>query len=250
MPCGLACDIIAQDGKNIKVLFEDGTTVNSTLAQYAMKRIERPVYPNEQRFTKKGRVCYLKTFHGYHNVDVIFPNGDYINNLSFRDFAMNNIDDNKIISFMESGANPIHFITYTILNCYCSNVVYNTNDFDIYIPPLDLGINTRIKYAHTKSANYKGASKVFTIAERDAKVTDNPKNTTFRLSANLAELKDKHSIYSYFYDLEQVLKELAYNIGIDKDYIRITDEMIKSVCGLQKKWNYLSYLFVDSVMRQ
>lgn len=248
MKCGLYCDIIDQNSKGIKVLFEDGTVVNSTMAQFAMHNIERPVYPYEQKVTKSGRICYLERFHNYSCVDVVFPNGDYLYKVNFRDFVMNNIDDSQVISYMQTKATPNHFITYIILDYFINNVQYNTNNFDIYLPTMNIGINIELfyKYIHNKKRDYSGASKVFTIAERSSKIQQSPKNTTLRLSSNLSELTDRRSIYSYFYDLEQILKELAVYLGIDSSYVQVTAEMIQAVCGNKNnKWNYTCYLAVD-----
>lgn len=245
MNCGLNCEIIEQDGKDIVVRFEDGTRVKSTFASYAMHKIDRPVDLKEQHYTISGRACYIKNFYNYQRVDVTFPNGDYINDITFRDFCMNKIDDSKVISYMDKGASPIHYLTYLILSCYFSNVYYNTNGYHIYIANLDIGIFFNRIYSYSLPFN-PSASKVFTIADKDAKVVNHPKNNILRIAVNSNQPDNL-----YLPHFEQTLKVLATNLGIDSNYITLTEDMIKSANGVQKKlYNYMSYLFIDNIMNQ
>ena len=46
------------------------------------------------------------------------------------------------------------------------------------------------------------------------------------------------------------LKEIGKNIGINPDQIRITEGMLETVFGRNKRWNYKSYLFADKIMKQ
>ncbi|MDY6155976.1 MAG: hypothetical protein SPH96_05555, partial [Agathobacter sp.] len=62
--------------------------------------------------------------------------------------------------------------------------------------------------------------------------------------------KGKRNVESYFYDVEQQLKEIGKNIGINPDQIRITEGMLETVFGRNKRWNYKSYLFADEIMKQ
>lgn len=249
MKCGLYAEIIDQKGKYVTVRFEDGMLVDSTFAKFSCRDVERPIIPNEQRFTKSGRLCYLKTYHSSKNVDVIFPNGDYINKISYRDFLNGNIDDRMTVSYLENCC-MVQFFTFIIFSFFCSGVYYNQNNFDVYITPLDIGINFKDKYAKSKDTDYKGASIVFTIAERDAKIVSSSNNTIYRLSNNRGDIKGKRNVESYFYDLEQQLKEMGKNIGINPDLIRITDGMLETVFGRNKRWNYKSYLFADELLKQ
>ena len=50
--------------------------------------------------------------------------------------------------------------------------------------------------------------------------------------------------------MEQQLKEIGKNIGINPDQIRITEGMLETVFGRNKRWNYKSYLFADEIMKQ
>lgn len=248
MKCGLYAEMIEHNGKYVKVRFEDGTIVDSTFATYSMRRVERPIIEHEQKVTKSGRVCYLKTYHSYFNVDVIFPNGDYINHISYRDFCTNNMDDSQITSYILN-AYPLHYFTYLIMSHFCNNVFYNTNGFDIYIPNMNIGINTCIKYNPPKEYSTVPGVKTFTIAEKNAKVKDT--STILRLSNNFCNLKTKNDLIQYFSSLEDSIKVLADYMGIDKNYIHITDQMMLTALGKQKRFSkYLSYIFIDQVMKQ
>lgn len=248
MKCGLYAEVIEHNGKYVKVRFEDGTIVDSTFADLSMSRVERPIIEHEQKVTKSGRVCYLKTYHSSFNVDVIFPNGDYINHISYRDFCTNNIDDNQIVSYMLH-AYPLHYFTYLILAHFCNNVYYNTSGFDIYIPNMNIGINTCIKYNPPKKYSTIPGVKTFTLAEKSAKVKDT--STILRLSDNFCDLHCSEDLIKYFSSLEDNLKVLADYMGIDRNYIQITDQMMLTALGKQKRFGkYLSYIFIDQVMKQ